>query len=180
MKLTQTKIAGVFVIDLEPHSDNRGFFARIFSPGDFALFGLETHLDQISLSHNTAKATLRGLHYQAPPHGETKLVRCIKGEIFDVAVDLRPDSKTYLDHVAVHLKSPVQALYIPKGCAHGFQTLQDNTLVLYQIGGAFVPKASRGLMYNDPHLKISWPLEPGEISEKDRSYARIDPESALL
>lgn len=175
MKFLKTEIMGLFIVELETHNDERGFFARTFCPQEFKSRGLNPQLDQCSLSYNKHAGTLRGIHYQIEPFEEAKLVRCSRGKIFDVCVDLRSDSPTFLHHVTCELDSEMhRALYIPEGCGHGFQTLVDQTEVFYQISSEYAPQASRGLRYDDPGLAIDWPFKPSVISEKDLSYPLIE------
>jgi dTDP-4-dehydrorhamnose 3,5-epimerase len=173
MRFIETPLPGVWVIEVDLHGDERGWFARTFDAGEFEARGLEPSVVQCSASFNACRDTLRGMHYQAAPHGEAKLVRCVRGAIFDVAVDLRSDSPTFRAWHGVELSATrVRALYIPVGLAHGFQTLADDTEVLYQMGQRYVPEAARGVRFDDPAFGIEWP-EPGTtriISERDRSY----------
>jgi dTDP-4-dehydrorhamnose 3,5-epimerase len=172
-----TDIDGLWVIEPERHEDERGFFARTWDPDEFAERGLNPELAQCSISFNRARGTLRGLHYQAAPHEEAKLVRCTSGAIFDVALDLRPDSSTFRDWFGVELSAENRlALYIPEGCAHGFLTLADDSEVHYQISQAYVPDAGRGVRWNDPAFAIRWPGEVVVINDRDRSYADFRPE----
>lgn len=168
MQIEPLAIHGVYLIRPELKADARGFFARTFDASAFATNGLPGGFDQHSLSHNTAAGTLRGLHYQALPHGETKLVQCLRGAMHDVAADVRPESPTYGAHVAVTLDDAAYAmLLIPPGVAHGFQTLRDDTLVLYRIQGHYAPDAARTVHYQDATLNIAWPLPVTHISEND-------------
>jgi len=172
----ETPLHGAFVVDLERREDQRGFFARTFCAREFAAHGLEPAVAQCNLSFNLKKGTLRGLHYQAPPMGEAKLVRCGRGAIYDVIVDLRPDSPTYRRHVAVELNEENRrALYISKDIAHGFQTLTGEAEVWYQMSEFYAPGYERGLRYDDPALGIAWPLPVSEISERDASWPLLDP-----
>ena len=171
MKFTETPLRGAYVIELERHSDERGFFARTFCADEFAAHGLDPRIAQCSVSQNRAAGTLRGLHYQAAPHAETKLVRCTRGEIFDVIVDLRPGSPSFLGWFGVALAASTQtALYIPGGFAHGFLTSTDDTEVLYQISTRQEPSAARGLRWDDPALQIRWPQLPTVLNERDANY----------
>lgn len=175
MIFTATELAGVFIVDIDAKRDMRGMFARLYCTETMAARGLAPADHQWSLSCNDLTGTLRGLHYQADPHGETKLVRCIRGRIWDVAVDLRPQSSTRGQHVAVELTAENRrALYIPAGCAHGFQTLENNSEVLYGIAPAYVPEAFRGIVYNDPALAIAWPLPPVNVSQRDAELPRFE------
>jgi dTDP-4-dehydrorhamnose 3,5-epimerase len=162
------------VIELDVLADERGWFARTFDAEEFRARGLEPAVVQCNTSFNARSGTLRGLHYQAEPHGESKLVRCLVGEIFDVALDLRPDSPTHLSwHGEVLSAENRRALYIPAGMAHGFQTLAVGSEVLYQMGAPYVPEAARGVRFDDPAFAIVWPAPPPGglvISERDRSY----------
>jgi dTDP-4-dehydrorhamnose 3,5-epimerase len=168
----ETPLGGAFVIDIEPTSDERGFFARTWCQREFEAQGLETRLAQCSVSFSAQRGTLRGLHYQAPPHEEVKIVRCISGAIFDVIVDLRPESPTYATHYSVVLSSVNrQMLYVPRGFAHGFQTLENDTEVFYQMSEFYEPIYSRGVRWNDPAFGIPWPpTEHRIISARDQAY----------
>lgn len=168
MNFRELDISGVFLVTPEPARDGRGFFARTWCREEFAEHGIDHAFDQASVSYNRKRGTLRGIHYQAPPHGEHKLVRCTRGSLFDVAVDLRPDSPSYGRWVGEILSEVNHAaLVIPEGCAHGFQTLEDETEVLYQIAGPYQPEASRGVRWNDPQLAVAWPLAGPILSERD-------------
>ncbi|MBY0371923.1 dTDP-4-dehydrorhamnose 3,5-epimerase [bacterium] len=170
MILTPTKIQGAYLVELEKLEDDRGFFARSWCAETFRKAGLNGDLVQCSVSYNRKRGTLRGMHWQEAPHGEAKLVRCIKGEIYDVIYDLRPESSTYGRWQAFTLDaSSRQALYVPEGVAHGFQTLTDDTELFYQMSTAFEPSASRTLAWNDPKAGIDWPISEPILSEKDRS-----------
>ena len=171
MRFTPTDIAGVVIVDPEPIPDPRGSFARLHCPGEFAAAGHPFTPVQTSLSHNIAAHTLRGLHYQAPPMGEAKLVRVTRGRIFDVALDLRQGSPTHLRWTAAELSADNgRALLIPVGVAHGFVTLEPSTDVLYQIDRMFEPGHGRGVRWNDPAFAIAWPAPPQVISGQDGSY----------
>jgi dTDP-4-dehydrorhamnose 3,5-epimerase len=166
-----TAVAGAVVVELDRHVDERGFFARTWCADEFAAAGLPERFVQSSVSWNEHRYTLRGMHWQAAPFGEGKLVRCTRGAIFDVVVDLRPESATYLTHVAVRLDEDNRhALFVPPGSAHGFLTLVDRTEVLYQMDTAHTPDAARGARWDDPSFGIEWPAPPAVISERDRSY----------
>jgi dTDP-4-dehydrorhamnose 3,5-epimerase len=179
MIFTETAIVGVFLVEIEALQDERGMFARIFCEREFADRGLDTRVSQCNTSFNPRAGTLRGLHYQAEPHGEAKLVRCVRGGIYDVAVDLRPPSRTYLQWAAAELTAENRrALYIPDGCAHGFQTLRDDSEVLYQMSTPYVPGAGRGVRWNDPAFGITWPSAPADgrhMSERDAGYRDLAP-----
>lgn len=171
MLFHETKLAGAYVIELERRADERGFFARTFCEREFAVHRLPTRFPQSNLSRNRHAATLRGMHYQAAPHRESKLVRCTTGAIYDVIVDLRPSSPTRLEWVGVELTAESgRALFVPEGFAHGFLTLFDDTDVSYQMGEFYEPDASRGIRWNDPCLNIRWPRQPAVIAERDASY----------
>ena len=171
MIFNKTGIPGVFVIELDLNPDARGFFARTWCENEFRDHGLAPRIAQCSISFNERKGTLRGVHYQAPPWQEAKVVRCTEGSLYDVALDLRPDSPTYRQWFATELSAANRrALYIPEGCAHGFLTLEDETEALYEISEFYHPEAGRGVRWNDPAFAIVWPLEVKVISERDRSY----------
>lgn len=168
MKFTETDLPGAVLVDIDRLEDSRGFFARTWCRQEFERFGLDPQMVQANVSYNSRRGTLRGMHYQAEPFGETKLVRCTQGAIYDVIVDLRPDSPTFGRWYGVELSAAnFRALFIPRMFAHGFQTLADETVVAYQVGQYYTPGAERGLRYNDPALNIRWPLEVSVISEKD-------------
>ena len=171
MIFREAKIAGVFLVEIEPVSDDRGFFARLQCPQDFARAGIPFTPAQTSLSRNLAAGTLRGMHYQAAPMAETKLVRVVRGAAFDVVVDLRPGSPTFRRWEAYELSADGgRALFIPEGIAHGFMTLEPDTDVLYQIAPAYTPGHDRGVRWNDPAFGIAWPREPAVISARDAAY----------
>ena len=174
MIFTETHLAGSFVIELERREDDRGFFARTFCQNEFEEHGLEPVIAQANLAFNKRRGTLRGMHFQFPPAAETKLVRCTRGAILDIIVDLRPESQTYLEHVAVELSADnAVALYVPKRFAHGYQVLEDATETSYQVGEFYTPGAEGGLRYDDPALGLSWPLPVTEISDKDAAWALL-------
>jgi dTDP-4-dehydrorhamnose 3,5-epimerase len=176
MIFKETRLVGAYVIDLEKIEDERGFFARSWCQREFAAVGLDANLVQCNISHNHRKGTLRGLHYQLPPAAETKLVRCTRGAMFDVIVDLRPNSPTFLQWLGVELSADKYIiLYVPKGFAHGFQTLVDNTEVFYQMSEFYAPELAGGLRWDDPQLGIDWPLPVRVMSQKDQLYSNIDP-----
>jgi dTDP-4-dehydrorhamnose 3,5-epimerase len=171
---TETNLSGAFVIDLERREDERGFFARTFCQNEFEEHGLKPLIAQANLAFNRTKGTLRGMHFQYPPAAETKLVRCTRGAILDIIVDLRPESPTYLEHVAVELSADnYRALYVPERFAHGYQVLEDVTETTYQVGEFYTPGAEDGLRYDDPRLGLSWPLPVTEISDKDRAWGLL-------
>ncbi|MES1021726.1 dTDP-4-dehydrorhamnose 3,5-epimerase [Gloeocapsa sp. BRSZ] len=175
MKFTQTPFKGAYIIDLEEKPDQRGFFARTYCAEEFQAHGLKATVAQCNLSFNHYKGTLRGMHYQVSPACETKLVRCIQGAIYDVIVDMRPDSPTYLEHIGVELSAQNRrALYVPEMFAHGYQALSDGAEVVYQVGEFYTPGYERGLRYDDPVLGIDWPLPVSEVSAKDASWSLLD------
>lgn len=174
MRVIRTPIDKVAILELDRFEDDRGFFARTYDRAEFEAAGIDPAVEQCNMSYNHRAGTLRGMHLQVAPHPETKLVRCVRGGIVDIIVDLRPDSPTRLQHVAVELTAENRkALFVPAFFAHGFQTLVDDTEVVYQVGGAYAPAAERGLRHDDPALNLSWPLPVSVISEKDRSWALL-------
>lgn len=171
MIFRETAIAGVAVVEAEPRADDRGAFARLHCPDDFANAGHPFAPAQTSLSYNRKALTLRGMHYQAAPYAETKLVRVTRGRAFDVVVDLRPDSPTYRQWAGVELDAAsARAVLIPEGIAHGFLTLEDDTDVLYQIAPSYTPGHDRGVRWDDPAFGIAWPAAPAVISDRDAAY----------
>lgn len=173
MIFDDTGIAGVYLLKLEPHVDERGFFARSFDASEFSSRGLCTSFPQCSYSYNRKRGTLRGMHYQVAPYEEVKIVTCVKGSIFDVALDIREGSATYGKWVGVELSEANNyMLYIPAGLAHGFQTLADDSMVYYQMGAVYSKEAGRTLGYDDERFDIKWPLAEKILSAKDRSAAR--------
>jgi len=171
MIFKETKLTGVVEVHLDPRSDARGFFARSWCAREFASHGLNPQLVQCNISFNMRKGTLRGIHYQASPHPEAKLVRCTRGAIYDLAVDLRPTSPTFKQWFATLLSADNRhMLYIPEGCAHGFLTLTDNAEVFYQMSEFYHPESASGVRWDDPAFQIAWPEEIKVISERDRSY----------
>lgn len=176
MRLTPTPLQGLHLVEVTPHADDRGLFARVYDEDVFRAAGLHRDWPQSSISFNTLRGTLRGLHHQAEPHPEPKLVRCARGRIFDVAVDIRPGSATFRQWFGVELAAGVRnALYIPPGFAHGFITLEDESEVHYQIGTRYRPELARGLRWNDPAFGIRWPMEPRVISARDAAYPDFVP-----
>jgi dTDP-4-dehydrorhamnose 3,5-epimerase len=176
MRFVETKLAGAFVIEPEPIEDERGSFARVWCEREFAAHGLATRMVQANVSVNRAAGTLRGLHWQEPPHSEAKLVRVTAGAIWDVLVDLRPGSPTYLGHVGVHLDAAGGAMaYVPEGFAHGFITLADATEVAYQMSAFYEPEAGRGARWDDPAFGIAWPRQARVISAKDEGWPPFRP-----
>jgi dTDP-4-dehydrorhamnose 3,5-epimerase len=179
MIFTETSLPGAFIIDIQPHRDNRGFFARAFCQKEFEDHGLKPLIAQANLAFNNVKGTLRGMHFQFPPSAETKIVKCTRGGILDIIVDLRPESPTYLQHVAVELtEDNHRALYVPERFAHGYQVLCDKTETSYHVGEFYTPGVEGGLLHNDPRLGLSWPLPISEISDKDRQWATLDQQEA--
>ena len=173
MIFTGTQIKGVYIIEPEILTDERGFFARSFCKEEFRKHGLETDIVQCNISYNKKKGTLRGMHYQIPPFEEAKIVSCTKGSIYDVVVDLRRDSPTYRYWHAEKLSADsYRMLYIPKGCAHGFQTLEDDTRVYYQMTEFFHPDCARGVRWDDPAIKIDWPISGIIVSKKDNELLK--------
>lgn len=171
MPFKPTDIDGVFLLESETHSDERGLFARIYDEKDFVDKDLPTHWPQHNLSWNDKKGTLRGMHYQAEPHPEPKVVRCTHGRVFDVAVDLRPDSQTYKKWTGHELSADNRhALYIPTGCAHGFLSLEDGCEVLYLMGETYAPDCAHGVRWDDPAFDIQWPAPPEVISDRDANW----------
>jgi dTDP-4-dehydrorhamnose 3,5-epimerase len=171
VRFTETPIAGAYIIDIEPLEDERGFFARNWCRQELEALGLNTGVAQCSTSYNKRRGTLRGMHYQIKPYAETKLVRCVRGSIYDVILDIRPSSPTYKEWFALELTSGNhRTLYIPEDLAHGFQTLEDDTEVYYQISEIYQPDYSRGIRWNDSAFKIRWPIEQQVMSERDLSF----------
>lgn len=176
MIFNKTPLSDAYTIDLEKRGDDRGFFARVFCEKEFADAGLETRFVQINSSLSAKRATLRGMHYQLPPAAEVKVVRCIKGGLFDVIVDLRPDSPTNMRWFGAELTAENRRMmYVPRGFAHGFITLSDDTEAFYLVSEFYSPGNERGLRYNDPAIGIEWPLEPAEVSDKDGKWPDLDP-----
>lgn len=171
MLFTETKLRGAFVIDLERREDNRGFFARAFCQNEFSDHGLKPVIAQANIGFNRRRGCLRGMHFQYPPAAETKVVRCTRGAVLDIIVDLRPESPTFLEHISVELTADNhRAIYIPERFAHGYQALEDDTETSYQVGEFYTPGAEGGLRYDDPALGLTWPLPVSEISEKDAAW----------
>lgn len=171
MRIIQTPIAGAFLVELEPIADDRGFFARIWCADEMRRHGLEVAVAQCSLSRNRRRGTLRGMHFQAPPHEETKIVRCPRGAVFHVVLDLRPASPSYRRWHGVELtESNQRALYVPAGVAHGFQTLAEDSDIQYQMSEFHHPESARGVRWNDPLFGIKWPISDPLMSDRDRNY----------
>lgn len=175
MIFSETKLAGAYIIDVDRREDNRGFFARMFCQKEFAAHGLNPVIAQTNIGSNRKRGTMRGMHFQYPPAAESKYVRCTRGTILDIIVDLRPESPTYLQHVAVELSAENQrGLYVPERFAHGYITLEDNTDTTYLVGEFYTPGAEGGLMYDDPRLALCWPIPVNVISAKDLQWQALD------
>ncbi len=171
MIFTETELKGAFILDLDLRADDRGAFARSFCMKEFEQHGLKPSVAQCNLSYNYKAGTLRGMHYQVPPAAETKLVRCTKGAIYDVIIDMRPESPTYMQHIGVELSAENhRALYVPELFAHGYLALTDGAEVFYQVGEFYTPGYERGLRYDDPTFGIEWPMPITVISEKDAAW----------
>ena len=171
MKFTETKLKGAFVVEIEKLTDDRGFFARSWCQKEFEAHGLISRVVQSNVSFNRKKGTLRGMHYQIAPFQESKLIRCTRGAIYDVIIDLRPDSFTYKQWIGVELTANNFTLFfVPEDFAHGFITLVDNTEITYQVSQFYTPGSEKGIRFNDPAFNIQWPLEVSVISEKDRTW----------
>lgn len=178
MIFTPTPLAGAWLVDLEKRGDARGFFARVFCEREFAAAGLETRFVQVNNSLSARRGTLRGLHYQLPPAAEVKLVRCLRGALWDVIVDLRPDSPTFRRWFGAELSAENRRMmYVPRGFAHAILTLADDTEALYMVSAFYAPEQERGVRWNDPSIGIEWPLTPVEISPKDAAWPDLDPDS---
>jgi dTDP-4-dehydrorhamnose 3,5-epimerase len=172
---TELKLKGAFIVELERREDERGFFARAFCQNEFKQHGLKPVIAQANIAFNKRKGTLRGMHFQYPPHAETKLVRATRGAILDIIVDLRPESPTYLQHVAIELSADNhRALYVPERFAHGYQALEDATETSYHVGAFYAPGVEGGLSPFDPRLGLKWPLPVSVISAKDAAWKRLD------
>jgi dTDP-4-dehydrorhamnose 3,5-epimerase len=176
MNFRTTDVEGVMLVTAERFDDERGFFARTWAQDEFAANALNPHMVQRNVSHNRTMGTLRGMHFQLPPHAEVKLVSCIVGAIYDVAVDLRPHSPTFGKWFGTELRPETGGvLYIPEGCAHGFVTLEPDTQVEYLISAYYAPQAARGLRWDDPFFGIRWPVEPTVMNDRDRSWPDFEP-----
>lgn len=175
MIFSETALKGAFILDIERREDSRGFFARAFCQREFLDHGLKPLIAQANVAFSKHKGTIRGMHFQFPPAAETKLVRATRGAILDIIVDLRPESPTYLEHIAVELTADDhRALYVPDRFAHGYQVLEDGTETSYQVGEFYAPSLEGGLLYNDPRLHLHWPLRVADVSDKDRTWKRLD------
>ena len=176
MKFTETPLKGAWTIDLEPRGDERGFFARAFCKNEFAEHGLKNQIAQANLSYNPRRATLRGMHYQIPPHAEVKIVRCTRGAIYDVIIDLRVGSPTQFEWFGVELSADNRtALYVPEGFAHGYQSLTEESEVFYLVTEFYAPGSERGIRWNDPRFGIRWPLPDPVLSPKDAAHPDYQP-----
>jgi dTDP-4-dehydrorhamnose 3,5-epimerase len=168
---SETELPGAFVIDLEKIEDERGFFARAWCQRELRDHGLESRIAQCNMSFNKRKGTLRGMHFQRPPHEEVKLIRCIRGALYDVIIDLRPESAAYKRWIGAELTAENRRmLYVPRGFAHGFQTLEEDTETFYMVSEFYTPGAESGVRWDDPSFGIDWPLPPSEISDKDQQW----------
>lgn len=177
MKFEELDIKGAFLIHAKPYGDERGVFRRNFCEKEFAEHGIVTNVSQANISENRYKHTLRGFHYQGPPHGEGKTMTILKGRIYDIIVDLRKESDTYLKWVSLELTPDKRtSFHVPPGCANAFLTMEDDTLVHYYCSYPYTPEAERGIRYNDPLFKFDWPTEPEHISDKDASWPDFLPE----
>lgn len=180
MKFIETPLRDAYVIEIEPHRDERGFFARSWCTREFRERGLNARLVQCNVSFNQRKGVLRGMHYQADPFPEAKLVRCTRGRIFDVIVDLRPESVSFRKWYGIELaEGGIEMVYVPEGFAHGFQTLEDNTELLYLMSEFYHPECSRGVRWDDPAISIQWPIPDPIVSDKDRSYEYLDKQNSI-
>ena len=181
MIFTETKLRGAFVVDIERREDSRGFFARLFCQHEFEAHGLKPVIAQANIAFNRQKGTLRGMHFQFPPTAETKFVHATRGAILDIIVDLRAESPTYLEHVAVELSEDnCRGLYVPERFAHGYQVLRDETETIYHVGEFHTPGSEGGLLYNDPRLALKWPLPVTAMSEKDQAWSPLEQQELEL
>jgi dTDP-4-dehydrorhamnose 3,5-epimerase len=175
MKFIEVPLSGAFIVELEPHTDERGAFTRIFCQKEFAEIGFNKQIVQINHSFTKNIKTIRGMHFQCPPSSEIKIIRCIRGKVFDVMVDIRAASPTFLKWYGIELSDDnMRMVYLPQGFAHGFQTLTDDAELMYHHSAFYSPQHERGIRFDDPALKILWPLLPGTISDRDRGYLFID------
>jgi dTDP-4-dehydrorhamnose 3,5-epimerase len=172
MIFSETNLRGAYIIDIECAEDERGYFARTFCRKEFEERGLNPAVAQCSISYNRRKGTLRGLHYQAPPHAEAKVVTCLAGAVYDVIIDLRAESETFRRWFGISLSGQGRRrmVYVPEGFAHGFETLEDHSMVAYQIAEFYTPESARGIRWDDPAFAVRWPEDPQVISERDKSY----------
>ncbi len=175
MKFAETKLKGAFIVEIEKHEDTRGFFGRAWCKNEFEQYKLKTNICQINTSKTIKKGTVRGLHYQVEPHLETKFVRCIRGSIYDVIVDLRPESPTFLQWVGVELnETNLKMIYVPENFAQGFVTLENNCEIYYLATEFYFPESERGIRYDDPAINIKWPIEIISVSKKDLNNPEIN------
>lgn len=176
MIFTQTPLPGAYLIDLEKRGDDRGFFARMYCSNEFAAHGLVTQFVQVNNSLTAQRGTLRGMHYQLAPKAETKVVRCVRGALWDAILDLRPDSPTFGKSFGAELTAENRRMmYVPKGFAHGFLTLADDSEAIYLVDEVYAPQQERGVRFDDPRFKIEWPIQPVVLSDKDRAHRDFDP-----
>jgi dTDP-4-dehydrorhamnose 3,5-epimerase len=181
VRFTETALGGACLIEPDRLDDARGFFACVYDRREFEVRGLKLTIAQANVTLSRLRGTIRGLHFQYPPAAQAKLIRCIRGAMFDVIVDLRPESPTFLQHVAVELDGgELKTLYVPERFAHGYQTLKDSTAISYVASDFYAPEAESGLRYDDPRLKLAWPLGIAEISDKDRRWPSLDQTEAEL
>jgi len=177
MNFIETKLPGAYIIELDKVGDERGFFSRVWCRKTMEEQGLNTNIAQINTSYNAHKGTLRGLHYQQAPYEEVKIVQCIRGSIYDVIVDIRPESPTYKQWFGIQLDEDCgKLLYSPEGFAHGYQTVKNNSAIIYPTSEFYTPESERGIKWDDPAIGIKWPLVPGSMSEKDLSWLPLEPE----
>jgi dTDP-4-dehydrorhamnose 3,5-epimerase len=180
MIFQETTLEGAFIVELEKNEDHRGFFARAFCSREFAQRGLSPRVVQANISFSAKKGTLRGMHYQVRPASEPKFIRCVRGAIWDVVIDMRPDSPTYLQHIGIELSADNRrAIFVPDIFAHGNQALTDNVELLYLVGEFYAPGCERGVRYDDPGLGIQWPLPVTVLSEKDATWPLLDPKKTV-
>ncbi|CAN5683656.1 dTDP-4-dehydrorhamnose 3,5-epimerase [soil metagenome] len=176
MRFTETSLRGAFVLELEPRNDERGFFSRAYCQKEFEAHGVKLSIAQVNCSYNHKPATMRGMHYQIPPAAESKLVRCTRGAVYDAIVDLRPNSPTYLQHFGIELtEHNRKQVFVPELFAHGYLTLTPDAEVAYQVGEFYTPGYERGIRYDDPALRIKWPIAVEVISEKDAAWPAFNP-----
>lgn len=175
MKFAETPLKGAYIIETEPFKDSRGLFARTYCKNEFQQIGHHKEFVQFNHSMTVQKGTIRGMHYQVPPSAEIKLIRCVRGCVFDVIIDIRENSPSFLSYVSVELSEDnMKIIYVPEGFAHGFQTLENNTQLIYHHTQFYTPENERGIRYNDPAIHINWPLDAVNITEKDQNYSLID------
>ena len=175
MRFSQFALSGAVVVEIEPLTDERGLFARTFCEAEFAEAGLPVSWPQTNVSFNELAGTVRGMHFQRQPHAEPKLVRCTQGKVYDVIIDLRPNSESYLQHAGIELSAQnYAALYVPPGFAHGFQTLEEASEILYLMGTSYLPEAQAGVRWDDPSFELSWPLPISSIADRDAGYPDIE------